>query len=178
MIRVIYIFLLLSSLALAGAGELPIGVLVIPDLGLHEAVWEAPLVDGGWNPDAWAGRVAHLGGTGWLRGEDGCRQDSFTITLVSHNGGALQSIPSLRLGNIIYLYDGKWEFIYQVAETGIVDWQNMYPVMPTAFPTLTLFICWGIYDSQRQDYDQRYYVRAERINVREQSGVVGESSCP
>jgi len=156
---------------------MPIGVLVIPSLNVREAVWEATLVDGVWNPGAWAGRVAHLGGTGWLRGEDGCRQDTYTIALVSHNGGPLASIPSLQLGNIIYLYDGKWEFVYLVTETGVVEWQNMYPVMPTQIPTLTLFICWGTFDSQRQDYNQRYYVRAERIEVREQSGMENARVC-
>lgn len=170
MIKVVYIFLLLTSLAPSGARDLPLGLLVVPALNLREQVWEAPLVDGVWDPVAWAGRVAHLDGTAWMRDEDGCRQDRYTIALVSHDGGPLAGIPSLQKGNMLYLYDGKWEFIYVVTEIGVVDWQNMYPVMPTNSPTLTLFICWGTWDDQRQDYNQRYYVRAERIEVREQSG--------
>lgn len=151
--KILLVILLLLFVTPVHASDLK-GLLVIPSINVREEIGFAPLENRTWDAKYWAGRVAHLGGTGWVD------DPQYTVVLVSHDGGPLHDIPLLKNGDFIYIYDGKWEAVYQVSSSWITHWTDTSPIMPTTTPTLTMIICWGVED--------RYIVRADRISLRDQ----------
>lgn len=110
-------------------------------------MWYAPRYEDSWVTVWDGGHVAYLEETGSIF--------DYNMVFVSHDTGPLKDIPQLKRQAIIYVYTNEYEVLYYVTKSSIVYWQELWPVMPTDHPVLTLIICYG--------NNYRYVVQADQL---------------
>lgn len=125
--------------------------LVIESQKIDLAIEPAAIVDGVWqiNPKG----VSYLLGSGQL-GQTG------NVVLYGHNKTKLLGhIRQMKVGDQIEVKgDNEQRYIYQVSKILIVNPNQVEVLAPTSAPTLTLYTCTGLLDTQR------FVVKAELVN--------------
>jgi len=133
----------LVAIVVPVSAEDPIGYLYIQSLGLHEAIYDAPLQqqsDGSfmWDESDWDNNVAHLSGQGmyWIG-------SNVRVVLVGHNPGIFGSLFNLNVGDLVKIKVGSIWYTYSVTNKYITSVTDVGPVQPTPQNILTLITCWG-----------------------------------
>jgi len=118
----------------------PSASITIPRLGVRAPVYDRGTLAGEAQPEIAPGFSAPLGSRG-------------NYVIYGHDdiqGNIFQSLPTMRVGDLVYIRRGQTRFVYRVTGGGIVDPSDVAVMGPTTTPTLTMISCTPLYvDSQR-----------------------------
>lgn len=114
------------------AAEAPQGILRIENLAL-----EVPVFEG-------TSELNLTRGVGWIEGtaEPG---DAGNMGIAGHRDGFFRVLKDIRVGDLIDVESLTGSIRYRVAETLIVEPEDVYVLDPTAEPSLTLVTCYPFY---------------------------------
>lgn len=150
----VIVFILGTSFVYADG---PKGLISIPELDFKKEIWFAPLDTAGWNSVYWDdNKIAHLGNTAWIDA------DSFNVILVGHVNQDFGIVLDLKVGDSIYVYDGKYEVRYDVISVESVHQSEVSVLDSTFIPMLVLVTC------NPENYNYRIIIKAIKIYERVQ----------
>ncbi len=125
----------------------PSASIMIPRLGVRAPVYDRGTLAGEAQPEIAPGyTVTHYRFSASL----GSRGNYVIYGHDDIQGNIFQSLPTMRVGDLVYMRRGQTRFVYRVTGGGIVDPSDVAVMGPTTMPTLTMISCTPLYvDSQR-----------------------------
>lgn len=136
--------------------------LVIPKIDLDSPIVLAPVVNGSWAVDHLDQMIGHLEGTA-PPGSDSNIVLAGHVTLSAGVLGPFASLSLLAPGDVVIVYEGGKEHLYQIDDRQTVSRTNVEVVYPTETGKVTLITCIN-WNSQEGRYNNRLVVTGRLIN--------------